>query len=379
MGTFEVRDGKIAAWRDYFDLNQYMSQMPRPRQSSASASRQAALGRRRSCRRRRATCRAGSRARARTAARHRPGSASTPARRRARSRRRARAARTRRGRRPRSAISWKPLGLPGEQLVGEALERLADHHELARLGIARAEVQVRQPAPAPAVAPLGREHDEIERAYRLHLAPRAAAPAGVVGESSAFTITPSCPVASASARNARRDLGVVGLRRGHARGRRRVASSTRRVRASGRSIRSSPSTCSTSKKNAGERASSWLVGVVACRSGSSCPGTRAARASSSTPIASPSSTNASAGSARTARDHLGQAVGHVVQVAREDAHLVAGRCTWMRAPSSFHSTDASTGLRSSASATSATLAASIGCTGRSTSRLHGRRARRRRP
>ena len=27
MGTFEVQDGKIAAWRDYFDLNQYMSQM----------------------------------------------------------------------------------------------------------------------------------------------------------------------------------------------------------------------------------------------------------------------------------------------------------------------------------------------------------------
>jgi len=28
MGTFEVRDGLIAAWRDYFDLNQYMSQLP---------------------------------------------------------------------------------------------------------------------------------------------------------------------------------------------------------------------------------------------------------------------------------------------------------------------------------------------------------------
>ncbi len=26
MGTFEVIDGKIAAWRDYFDLNQYMAQ-----------------------------------------------------------------------------------------------------------------------------------------------------------------------------------------------------------------------------------------------------------------------------------------------------------------------------------------------------------------
>jgi limonene-1,2-epoxide hydrolase len=27
MGTFEVRDGKIAAWRDYFDMNQYMTQL----------------------------------------------------------------------------------------------------------------------------------------------------------------------------------------------------------------------------------------------------------------------------------------------------------------------------------------------------------------
>ncbi len=27
MGTFELREGRIAAWRDYFDLNQYMSQL----------------------------------------------------------------------------------------------------------------------------------------------------------------------------------------------------------------------------------------------------------------------------------------------------------------------------------------------------------------
>lgn len=27
MGTFEVRDAKIAKWRDYFDLNQYMNQL----------------------------------------------------------------------------------------------------------------------------------------------------------------------------------------------------------------------------------------------------------------------------------------------------------------------------------------------------------------
>jgi limonene-1,2-epoxide hydrolase len=28
MGTFEVTAGKISAWRDYFDLNQFMSQLP---------------------------------------------------------------------------------------------------------------------------------------------------------------------------------------------------------------------------------------------------------------------------------------------------------------------------------------------------------------
>ena len=27
MGTFEVTDGKISAWRDYFDLNTFMQQM----------------------------------------------------------------------------------------------------------------------------------------------------------------------------------------------------------------------------------------------------------------------------------------------------------------------------------------------------------------
>jgi limonene-1,2-epoxide hydrolase len=27
MGTFEVNDGKINAWRDYFDMNQFTSQM----------------------------------------------------------------------------------------------------------------------------------------------------------------------------------------------------------------------------------------------------------------------------------------------------------------------------------------------------------------
>jgi len=29
MGTFEFRDGKISAWRDYFDLEQFNKQMPK--------------------------------------------------------------------------------------------------------------------------------------------------------------------------------------------------------------------------------------------------------------------------------------------------------------------------------------------------------------
>ncbi len=30
MGAFEVRSGKITAWRDYFDLNQFQKQVPSP-------------------------------------------------------------------------------------------------------------------------------------------------------------------------------------------------------------------------------------------------------------------------------------------------------------------------------------------------------------
>jgi limonene-1,2-epoxide hydrolase len=30
MGVFELRDGKIAAWRDYWDLKQFEAQLPAP-------------------------------------------------------------------------------------------------------------------------------------------------------------------------------------------------------------------------------------------------------------------------------------------------------------------------------------------------------------
>ena len=73
----------------------------------------------------------------------------------------------------------QPGRLPAQEVVGEPLERLADHHERAVVA-ARAEVQVGQPPGAPAVAPLGGEHDEVHGVHRLDLAPRTAAPPGVV-------------------------------------------------------------------------------------------------------------------------------------------------------------------------------------------------------
>src|SRR5207248_3739395 len=59
-------------------------------------------------------------------------------------------------------------------------ERLADHHELLRVAIARAEVEVREPAATTTVSPLGREYHEIERPDRLDLPPRRAPATGVV-------------------------------------------------------------------------------------------------------------------------------------------------------------------------------------------------------
>ena len=73
------------------------------------------------------------------------------------------------------------LGLPAQQLVGQPLERLAHHDEVARLRVARAEVEVGEPAPPAAVPPFGAEHHQVVGAHRLDLAPRPAAPSRRVG------------------------------------------------------------------------------------------------------------------------------------------------------------------------------------------------------
>ena len=150
---------------------------------------------------------------------------------------------------PRSTASAEqPLGLPGEHLVGEALERLAEHDEPAGR-VARAEVQVGQPALAPAVAPLDREHDQVERVPRLDLDPGRAAPADVVGRLAALTTTPSWPASSAAAKAASASASVS-TRSGATRMRRRHAPRRAPPTApAGLVEQSVPSRCSRSKKN----------------------------------------------------------------------------------------------------------------------------------
>src|SRR4029450_6286530 len=72
------------------------------------------------------------------------------------------------------------LGLPAEQLVGQALEGLAEHHEPA-VGVAGAQVEVGQPALAAAVAPLDGQDDQVEGVDRLDLEPAGPAAGGPPG------------------------------------------------------------------------------------------------------------------------------------------------------------------------------------------------------
>src|SRR3984893_16343171 len=69
----------------------------------------------------------------------------------------------------------KLLGLPGKHRVGHALEGLAEHDELSIHGVDRAEVQVREPALASAVAPFRGEGHQGGGVDGLDLETRRAA------------------------------------------------------------------------------------------------------------------------------------------------------------------------------------------------------------
>ena len=72
------------------------------------------------------------------------------------------------------------LGLPGQHLVGESLERLAEHDQLTGRRIAGGQVQVGQPALAAAVSPFDRGDDQVEGVPRFDLDPGGVAATGRV-------------------------------------------------------------------------------------------------------------------------------------------------------------------------------------------------------
>ena len=72
------------------------------------------------------------------------------------------------------------LCLPAEHLVGQPLERLAQHDEAPRR-ITGPQVQVGQPAAAAPVTPFGGQHHQVQRVPWLDLDPFAAPAAGRVG------------------------------------------------------------------------------------------------------------------------------------------------------------------------------------------------------
>ena len=159
------------------------------------------------------------------------------------------------------------LRLPREHLVRQALERLAQHHEAARRGIARAEVEIRQLAPSAARAPTPRRARRGRAcATGLTLSQPAPRRPASYGASSDLTITPSCPRASASSRNACAASASSVSRRGTTSSARQVARrAPRAARRAGASIRSSPSTWRQSKKNADSGAVRAQLGDVRLR------------------------------------------------------------------------------------------------------------------
>ena len=300
--------------------------------------------------------------------------------RRTRSPRPARAARARRAPSADVLQRQEPLGLPGEHLVGHALERLAEHHEAAgrpgraRRGGCSTASPARRPLPHSTASTT---RSRVCRGLTLtQPAPRRPAS---YGASRDLTTTPSWPAATTSANSRRASSGSAVTRARHhqlgAAARRRAGRSRS---APGASSRSSPSTCSRSKKYGRER------------------DLRRAAWPTSTPLAvrAPVSWNGRARPSGVERDRLavehqrvrrqrgdrlddlGHPVGDVLQAAGEHPHpavvLVHLDRGCRRACSRRHR--ARPPILASASSTSAALDASIGRTGRPTSSPNPRSA-----
>jgi hypothetical protein len=171
----------------------------------------------------------------------------------------------------------------------------------------------------------------------IHPEPRRPA---AYGASSDLTTTPSCPCASASRKNSLASVTEPVTRRGISSSGGTVRASSACRRRSGRSIRSTPSACSTSNRNT----ESWTAGVfgfvswLAVRAAVSWKGSGLPSARSA--ISSPSKTAARTGSLASAATTSGSrpVISSKVLVNRRTAP--SARWAWILMPSSFHSTAA---------------------------------------
>ncbi len=180
------------------------------------------------------------------------------------------------------------------------------------------------------MTPLGREHDEVERADRLDLAPRRPAPSRLVRRVErlhhhAFVPGRERVGERSPPRRRRRRSAAQGTRQ------RPTTPSRTALRSSQREVEQVAAVDVQAVEEERVNRDPMLVdGFAGVGLGAAVPNRlivswkRRGRASSVSPIASPSSTNACAGNVRAAADDLGQTVGDVVEVAREHAHVVAG-------------------------------------------------------
>ena len=231
------------------------------------------------------------------------------------------------------------LGLPGQHLVGQALERLAEHHELPALGVARAEVQVARAGPGAGRAPTrprGSTRSSVCAGLTLSQpAPRRPAS---YGAASALTSTPSWPRAT---RVRRERLRLCGVGRhdprhaqalGHDRRQRRGALARRggrrgprRRRAARRTGASSAPRAFASRRAAAGARRGHLERLGAAVGPAAGSPRRRARARV------PAATRATATISGT-RPVMSS------RLRVKTATSSPSRCTWTRMPSSFHST-----------------------------------------
>jgi hypothetical protein len=116
----------------------------------------------------------------------------------------------------------EPFRLPRQRLVRQALERLAQHDEPVAARTARAQMQVAQPAGAPAVAPLRGQNDEIQRSCQLHLQPLLPPATGGVAGRQRFHHHPLVATVQCGGDEACRLVGRGAQQPRHRRGRRQL-------------------------------------------------------------------------------------------------------------------------------------------------------------